>query len=118
MAIHIGKIIKDTLKTKKMDVTGFAHKINYTRGNAYKIFNRPSIDTELLQKISKVLGENLFFKYLTDEEIATYRNSKVKAAEVLEALKNLEAKMIALTDEKDMRERVKVKKKELRKKKN
>ncbi len=111
MAIHIGTIIKDTLKTKKMDVTEFAKKINYTRGNAYKIFNKPSIDTDLLAKIGRVLGENLFFNYLTDEEIAAHENSKIKSAQIMTALKELQVTMIALTKEKATKKKEKREKK-------
>jgi len=103
MTIHIGKIIKSTLKHKEIDVTEFAKKINYTRSNAYKIFNKPSIDTNLLIKINKVLGDNLFFNFLTDEEIAQYKNDKVKAAEVLNALKDLKATMISLNEKKELK---------------
>lgn len=96
MAIHIGKIIKNLIKSKQIDVTDFARKINYTRGNAYKIFNKQSLDTNLLQKISVVLGENLFFNYITDEEIANYKNNKVKASEVISAIKDLKSTVIKL----------------------
>ena len=113
MAIHIGKVIKDTLKSKKMDVTEFAKKINYTRGNAYKIFNKASIDTDLLIKISKVLGANLFFNFLTDDEIAEYKNSKVKSTEVLHALKDLKDTIIDLN--KETHEKLKTKKKRVKK---
>lgn len=96
MAIHIGKIIKSLIKSKQIDVTDFARKINYTRGNAYKIFNKQSLDTNLLQKISVVLGENLFFNYISDEEIANYKNKKVKASEVISAIKDLKSTVIKL----------------------
>lgn len=111
MSIHIGKIIKDTLKSNKMDVTEFSKKINYTRGNAYKIFNKTSIDTNLLIKISKVLSTNLFFNFLTDDEITEYKNNKVKAAEVLNALKDLKATVIAINEERKEEERIKSKRK-------
>jgi predicted transcriptional regulator len=99
MSIHIGKIIKDIVKSRQMDVTEFAKKINYTRRNAYKIFNKPSIDTNLLVKINKVLGENLFLNYLTDQEMAESINGKVKTSLLLESLKNIENKMSALSVE-------------------
>jgi hypothetical protein len=91
MAIHIGSIIKDVLRTKKIDVTAFARKINFTRSNAYKIFNKPSIDTQLLIRINKILGENLFFHYLSEQEIADYKNSNIKATELLSELKDIKS---------------------------
>lgn len=116
MAIHIGKIIKDTLKHKQMDVTEFAEKINYTRGNAYKIFNKEGIDTSLLIKISKVLGENMFFKFISDEELAAFRNSKIKQAELMVALKELHAAMVNLDEDRKTKQLVKKKKVEPKKK--
>jgi transcriptional regulator with XRE-family HTH domain len=89
MSVHIGKIIKETLKSKNIDVADFAHKINYTRGNAYKIFNKKSIDTDLLFKISKVLDENLFFKYITTDEIIKYKNDKVNSSDILSLLNEI-----------------------------
>ena len=89
MSAHIGKIIKETLKSKNIDVADFAHKINYTRGNAYKIFNKKSIDTDLLFKISKVLDENLFFNYITSDEIIKYKNDKVNSSDILSLLNEI-----------------------------
>ena len=89
MSVHIGKIIKETLKSKNIDVADFAHKINYTRGNAYKIFNKKSIDTDLLFKISKVLDENLFFNYITTDEIIKYKNDKVNSSDILSLLNEI-----------------------------
>jgi plasmid maintenance system antidote protein VapI len=91
MYIHIGEIIKETVHQKKMDVTEFAKKINYTRRNVYKIFNKPSIETEVLVKISEVLGENLFIHFLTNKEIAAYGNSRKNRVELWHALEEYRA---------------------------
>lgn len=69
MAIHIGKIIKSTIKAKGIDVTVLAEKIGYTRGNIYKILGKPSIDTDLLAKIGKHMGVNFFLHYMSNEEM-------------------------------------------------
>lgn len=98
MAIHIGSIIKNTLKSKNIDVTTFAKEINFTRSNAYKIFKKASIDTQLLFKINKVLGENLFFNYITDQEISDYKNAKIKPTEVLSAIKDLKSMVITISE--------------------
>ncbi len=39
-----------------------AKKINCDRTNVYKIFQRPSIDTELLSRISKALDYDFFLE--------------------------------------------------------
>ena len=42
-----------------------SRKLNCNRTNVYKIFNRTSIDTELLLKISNVLKRNFFEPYIS-----------------------------------------------------
>lgn len=117
MAIHIGSIIRDTLKDKKMDVTTFAKKINFTRSNAYKIFNKASIDTQLLLRINKILGENLFFNYISDQEITDYKNGKIKPTEVLSAIKDLKSMVQIISEENKLMKRSSSKKKSRAKKK-
>ena len=46
-----------------MSVTEFATKINYSRRNIYSIFEKESLDTFLLGKISEVLGQDFFVHY-------------------------------------------------------
>jgi len=53
--IHIGTIIKQKMNEKSMTVTEFACRIDKERSTVYDIFERKSIDTELLIKISKAL---------------------------------------------------------------
>ena len=45
---------------KNMTVSEFARQIHCERTNVYTIFNRPSIDIDLLARISKVLEYNFF----------------------------------------------------------
>lgn len=58
--IHIGKQVKLVLEAKGISVTEFAKRINKSRENVYSIFNRKSIDTGLLIKISEVLEFDFF----------------------------------------------------------
>ena len=75
MEIHIGKLIKTKLDESDISVVRFAKAINTTRENAYGIFKRKSIDTELLLRISKVLNYNFFIdlsgqlKSITDDAL-------------------------------------------------
>ncbi len=108
MSVHIGKIIKETLKTKNIDVAEFANKINYTRGNAYKIFNKKSIDTDLLYKISKVLDENLFFHYISNDEIINYKNDKINSSDILSMLNEIK-EILVPTKSKNGKSKQKVK---------
>ena len=57
---HIGHRIKSVFKEKGMSVSEFARQIHCERTNVYTIFNRPSIDIDLLARISRVLEHNFF----------------------------------------------------------
>lgn len=61
--VHIGKLIKQKIKEKKIKVTYFANIIGCSRRNVYEIYNKRSIDIELLKKISTVLNEDLISIY-------------------------------------------------------
>jgi len=52
---HIGSLIKQILKEKKISVKEFAEKLHCCCSNVYDIFKRQSINSDLLQKISKIL---------------------------------------------------------------
>ena len=65
--IAIGEYIKKVLKEKGISVTEFGKRINTHRRNIYDIFERKSIDTGLLQKISEVLEHNFFQYYIPDK---------------------------------------------------
>ena len=51
-----------------MKTVDFAKSINLSRNGAYKMFEKETIDTGQLEKISKVLGHD-FFKYYRFETI-------------------------------------------------
>lgn len=70
--IHIGEKIKEVAKKKGITIVDFASKINCSRRNIYSIFNKPTIDTGLLLKISKVLEYN-FFEYYNTVLSASYK---------------------------------------------
>ena len=60
--IHIGHIIKEVMESQERTPTWLARKINCERPNIYYIFQQPSINTELLLKISIALNHD-FFSY-------------------------------------------------------
>ena len=62
--ISIGALIENELHRQERTTVWFARKLGCNRANAYKIFRRESIDTELLLKISVILQYN-FFTYYT-----------------------------------------------------
>lgn len=58
--LHIGKMIRQVLKKQSRSITWFANELHCCRTNVYLIFNKQHIDTELLTRISKILGHNFF----------------------------------------------------------
>jgi plasmid maintenance system antidote protein VapI len=58
--IHLGQIIREKVKRSGMSITEFAEKINLSRPAVYQLFEKKSIDCEMIRKISILLGENLF----------------------------------------------------------
>jgi len=92
--IHIGSIIKKVLAEKAMTISEFADKINCTRQNVYAIFQRKSVDIELLINISKVLDYEFIKEYYPD--ITTSENPTILVA--IEVKKN-EIEKLALSEE-------------------
>lgn len=66
--LHIGSIIKDVFdkQPKSHGVDWFAAQLNCRRSNVYNIFRRPTIDTQLLLLISKILNFD-FFSFYSEE---------------------------------------------------
>ena len=64
--IHIGQLIKQELELQERTPSWLARKINCERPNVYNIFERKSIDTDLLLLISKALNKD-FFEILSKE---------------------------------------------------
>ncbi len=63
--IHIGDLIRQELIRQDRTPTWLARKINCERTNVYDIFERTSINTDLLAKISQVLDCDFFALYST-----------------------------------------------------
>ena len=58
--IHIGHLIQTELKEQRRSAAWLAEELNCNRANVYNIFNRRTIDTELLERISLILHRNFF----------------------------------------------------------
>ena len=56
----IGTLIRDELNRQERTVTWFARKLSCDRSNVYRLFQKHSIDTALLQRISIILSHNFF----------------------------------------------------------
>ena len=62
--IHIGQLIRAQLKADKRSVGWLSREIGCTRNHVYKIFNKSSLDSDLIFRISKAMNFN-FFQYYT-----------------------------------------------------
>ncbi|MBR4497533.1 MAG: helix-turn-helix domain-containing protein [Bacteroidales bacterium] len=58
--LHIGKIIHAKLREQGRSTSWLAKQIPCSRNNLYKIFSKPSINTDVLLRISKILDYNFF----------------------------------------------------------
>lgn len=78
MIIHIGKKIKEELYKQNISVSDFAKKISRSRNVVYDIFGRESIDTDLLNRISKVLNYDFFSIYSSQKEFTSENMKRFK----------------------------------------
>lgn len=62
--IHIGHLIQAQLKADKRSVGWLSREIGCTRNHVYKIFNKSSLDSDLIFRIAKAMDYN-FFQYYT-----------------------------------------------------
>ncbi|MBR1630604.1 MAG: hypothetical protein IJ680_01985 [Paludibacteraceae bacterium] len=60
---HIGHEIERCLHNQGRTVAWLAKQMNLSRPNVYRIFQRPTIDTGMLQQISYILHFNFFDLY-------------------------------------------------------
>lgn len=58
--LHIGNTIHKELQAQQQTVTWFAQQLCCNRQNVYNIFKRPSLDTDLLLRISQILHHDFF----------------------------------------------------------
>lgn len=61
--MDIGVIIREKLKERGKPVVWFARQLSCSRTNVYKIFDKCSIDTNELMRISKILDYDFFKLY-------------------------------------------------------
>ena len=59
-AYHIGEAIKKELERQGKTVVWFAEQLPCHRTNVYRIFEKASIDTHILMRISEILKHDFF----------------------------------------------------------
>lgn len=63
MQIHIGNLIRDELRRQSHTNQWLADQLDIDRRTIQRLYNKPSIDTQQLFRISKILGVDLFKHY-------------------------------------------------------
>jgi len=58
--IHIGSVIRKELKRQGRSVSWLAKQLFCDRSNIYRMFQKASLETSLLFRISKILGTDFF----------------------------------------------------------
>ena len=66
--VHVGKMVESELHNQGRSVTWFSRQIYVCRQNVYKIFQKESLDTAVLWRISAALGINFFERIAEDFE--------------------------------------------------
>ena len=66
MDMHIGKIIRQKVKEQNKTSVWLAEQLSYSRTNVYKLYDKKSIDTDVLFRISAILDFD-FFSLYSDE---------------------------------------------------
>lgn len=64
---HIGQSIRVKLREQGRSVTWLARQIPCTRNHVYKIFQKSTIDTALLLRISCVMDYNFFDDFFQEK---------------------------------------------------
>ncbi|MDR3218617.1 MAG: transcriptional regulator [Dysgonamonadaceae bacterium] len=87
--VHIGSIIRQKVNESGISVKNFAKMLHCSESNAYSIFKRKSIDSELLVLISEILGYDFKSEYgepcnTGQDCIVLIRTNKAKLNELRE----------------------------------
>ena len=63
--VHIGYLILHELTAQRRSASWLAEQLSCDRTNVYKIFKKKYLDTQLLLRISRILGRDFFSIYTT-----------------------------------------------------
>ena len=62
-SLHIGRCIKEKLEEQGQTTVWLARQLGCHRTNLYKIYEKPTIDTGILLRISRIMRYNFFDMY-------------------------------------------------------
>ena len=63
--VHIGNLILREHTAQRRSASWLAEQLSCDRTNVYKIFKKKDLDTQLLLRISRILGRDFFSIYTT-----------------------------------------------------
>ncbi|WP_455587241.1 helix-turn-helix domain-containing protein [Bacteroides sp.] len=72
--MHIGNLIRQKMEERHKTVVWLAKELSYSRTNVYKIYDKSSIDTDVLLRISAILEYDFFELYSNEVEMKWNRN--------------------------------------------
>lgn len=73
---HIGEMIRQEIRSRKLTGAWLAARLGCDRTNVYKMFKKPTIDTLLLLRVSVILGRDFFAMYSGELAGAIDRNAR------------------------------------------
>lgn len=84
MVKNIGELIYEHVGKSGMTATEFAKRVGMRRSSIYDIFQRQTIDTELLYKIGQVLEYDFFMHFLQEGTVERIKMThKIKKSKVV-----------------------------------
>lgn len=97
--VHIGQEIKKKAKELRIGPTELARLINVSKQNVYHIFERKSVDIELLKTISTALNHDFFqLLYIDEHEENKLAAQEKVIIEQAEKIKRLESANLELVE--------------------
>jgi len=82
--IHIGSVINQKLSESSMSIKEFANRINCQRTTVYNIFERKSIDSEQLFRISEALNFDFYSELYLEKKTTQFSKKIFIAVEIEE----------------------------------
>ena len=95
--VHIGEIVRNFVKADKKSKADFAKSIGMQRQNVNRlVFEKRSLDTDLLRRISEELNHN-FFQYFKSDEDSNKKDyaTHIKARLTLEVGEEIQEKEVS-----------------------
>lgn len=77
--LPIGLLIKEELENQERSVSWLARKLHLDRSNIYRLFQKNSIDTGLLLRVSMVLNRDFFSDYSRDLSVRISSEDRLSA---------------------------------------